>query len=77
MTLINRSLRILTAKKLGEKVIDAKIGFLAVDAPANLLREHERFELMEGTRVVAKGVILPRSIRPPAKISVFEEALLG
>jgi hypothetical protein len=72
------SLRILTGRKLkGNKVIDAKVGFLAEDAPENLLQPRERFELMEGSRVVAKGVILPPSIRPPARISGFEEVLLG
>src|SRR5437762_1665980 len=68
------SLRILAGKKLkGNKVIDAKVRFLAEDAPGNLLRPRARFELLEGSRVVAKGVVLPPSIRPPAKITGFEE----
>jgi len=72
------SLRIFTGKKLkGNKVIDARVGFLADDAPGNLLQPRAKFQLLEGSRVVAKGVVLPPSIRPPAKITGFEEVLLG
>src|SRR6266571_5332891 len=63
------SLRILTEKKLkGNKIIAAKVGFLAEDAPDNLLQPRAKFDLLEGKRVVAKGVVLPASIHPPAKI---------
>ena len=72
------SLRILAAAPLrGPEVIDAKISFLFADAPADLLREGERFELLEGKKVVAKGVILPSALNPPRQLDEFELALLG
>jgi len=72
------SLRILEAIELkGNEVIDAKVKFLVEDAPHELLQEGERFELMEGKKVVAKGVVMPSSLATPASISDFDVALLG
>ena len=36
----------------------AKVRFLAEDAPSGWLQEGSRFELMEGSRVVARGLIM-------------------
>src|SRR5688572_11458140 len=67
------SLRIVQAKPLrGAEVIDANIQFLFPDAPHDLLREGERFELTEGRKVVAKGVVLPPSLASPSQISDFD-----
>src|SRR4051812_5104458 len=56
------SLRIVAAVELrGAEVIDARVRLVVDEAPADLLREGERFELMEGRRVVAKCVVLPES----------------
>src|SRR4051812_31258726 len=57
------SLRILEATELrGPEVILARVAYLVPEAPHDLLREGERFELMEGRNAVAKGVILPPSL---------------
>ncbi len=72
------SLRIADASALhGAEVIDARIQFLSPEGPKDLLKEGERFELMEGRKVVAKGVVLPLAVRLPERISEFELALLG
>ena len=72
------SLRLLEAAELhGPEVISARLAFLAPNAPSELLVEGERFELMEGRKVVAKGVVLPASTQIPANINPFELALLG
>jgi hypothetical protein len=72
------SLRIVRAKPLrGSEVIDANIQFIMPDAPHDILKEGERFELTEGRRVVAKGVVLPSSLASPGQISDFDVALLG
>jgi hypothetical protein len=36
----------------------AKVRFLAEGAPSDWLREGSKFELMEGSKVVAKGIII-------------------
>lgn len=72
------SLRILDARQLhGPEVLDAQVAFAMADAPHDLLQEGERFELLEGPRVVAKAVVLPPEVQPPERISEFELALLG
>jgi hypothetical protein len=72
------SLRIVSAVQLrGPEVIDARVRFVVDEAPHDLLREGERFELMEGRKVVAKCVVLPETLAVPAKIGEFELALLG
>src|SRR5947209_7237899 len=72
------SLRILQARELrGDEVIEVSIAFLFPDAPHDLLRDGERFELMEGRKIVAKGVILPKALELPPSINEFELALLG
>lgn len=72
------SLRIVGASEMnGPDVIDAKVSFVMPDAPHELLHEGCRFELMEGPKVVAKGVVLPQAVEPPRRMSEFELALLG
>ena len=44
----------------------ANIRFLSPNAPAQLLSEGNRFELLEGRRRTGKGVILPRQVDIPA-----------
>ena len=61
----------------GPECIRADVRFLTQDAPDSLLNEGERFELLEGKRVVAKGVVLPSRIQTPGTINDFELALLG
>jgi hypothetical protein len=72
------SIRLLEASELhGAEVINARIGFVVPEAPHDLLCEGERFELMEGHKIVAKGVVLPAATQVPEQISQFELALLG
>jgi hypothetical protein len=72
------SLRIVEARELrGPEVIEARVAFVMPDAPVQLLVEGERFELLEGKRVVAKGVVLPPKLTAPDQITEFELALLG
>ena len=55
----------------------AKIRFLVDEAPTHLLQEGGRFELMEGQKRVAKGVIVPEHLEIPAELNSFETALIG
>lgn len=55
----------------------AKVRFLADEAPADWLKPGARFELCEGRRVVAKGVVMPPTIQPPLELDPFAMALLG
>lgn len=55
----------------------AKVRFLSEEAPVEMLQAGARFELCEGRRVVAKGVVLPQSIRVPSRLNEFALALLG
>lgn len=55
----------------------AEVSFLSPQAPAELLTTGARFELCEGPRVVAKGVILPSKIAIPPQIDEFSLSLLG
>jgi hypothetical protein len=72
------SLRIVDSSELrGSEAVEVRIMFVVPDAPHALLREGERFELLEGHKVVAKGVVLPPSVQVPQQISDFELALLG
>jgi hypothetical protein len=61
----------------GPEVIEARVAFLFPDAPHEMLKEGERFELREGHKVVAKGVVLPSVLQVPQTLSEFELALLG
>jgi hypothetical protein len=61
----------------GGRYTHAKMEFLAEDAPQHLLKEGARFELLEGRKRVAKGVILPAGVPIPAEINEFESALVG
>jgi hypothetical protein len=77
-TLGTWSLRILEASELhGGEVVEARIAFLAPEAPQQLLQEGARFELAEGAKVVARGIVLPQTIRVPQRMNDFELALLG
>jgi hypothetical protein len=49
----------------GGDAVWAKVRFLADGAPAEWLVPGARFELCEGRRVVAKGVVLPPAVEPP------------
>lgn len=55
----------------------AEVQFLMPEAPSELLTEGARFELCEGYRVVAKGVVLPESIAVPQQIDEFALSLMG
>jgi hypothetical protein len=55
----------------------AEVSFLAPDAPSHLLKPGSRFELLEGSRRVAKGIILPISVPVPEELNDFELALIG
>ena len=55
----------------------ATVEFLPDSAPQKLLGEGSRFELLEGKRRVAKGVVLPPKVAIPSDINDFESALVG
>ena len=55
----------------------AKLEFLLPGGPTEMLTEGVRFELCEGRRVVAKGVILPPKAKVPNRINRFALSLLG
>ena len=61
----------------GPEVIAARAAFVVPEAPHDLLSPGERFELLEGHKVVAKGVVLPESLNLPQRVTDFELALLG
>jgi hypothetical protein len=61
----------------GGQHIVAKVRFLAGEAPVELLQEGSRFELLEGRRRTAKGVIVPQRTEIPAELNAFEAALIG
>ena len=56
----------------------ATVQFLVPErAPNHLLHGGSRFELMEGPKRVAKGVILPATIEVPQEVNEFESSLIG
>ena len=55
----------------------ATIRFLSEAAPTHLLREGNRFELLEGRKRVAKGIVVPENVDIPAELNSFETALIG
>lgn len=59
------------------RVTLAKVEFLVDQAPERLLGAGSRFELLEGTRRVAKGVVLSTSATVPEDLSEFEAELIG
>jgi hypothetical protein len=59
------------------RVTLANIEFLVDSAPSNLLNSGSRFELMEGGRRVAKGIVLSDSAAVPEEINEFEAELIG
>jgi hypothetical protein len=72
------SLRIAEASELrGGEAVEVRVTFVMPDAPHDLLREGERFELLEGRKVVAKGVVVSETVSVPDRLNEFELALLG
>lgn len=61
----------------GGRYVEATVRFLIDQAPHEQLRQGNHFELYEGDRKVARGVILPSSVNVPDQISEFESALIG
>jgi len=59
----------------GGRYTYAKVRFLAQDAPQKLLHADSRFQLYEGRRMVATGLITRRNMRPN-KSAHFETSLL-
>jgi len=59
------------------RLLLASIRFLADEAPHDLLHHGSRFELFEGRKRVAKGIVLPPTITVPEEINDFESALIG
>lgn len=55
----------------------SEVQFLSPDAPNELLVAGARFELCEGPRVVAKGVVLPSRVTVPPQLDEFAISLLG
>lgn len=55
----------------------AEVKFLVDEAPAELLRQGSRFELLEGKKRVAKGVVLPIAVAAPNEVNDLELALIG
>lgn len=53
------------------------VRFQSPQAPSELLTAGARFELCEGARVVAKGVVLPSEITVPPQLDEFALSLLG
>lgn len=66
-------------RRFGDRHVLAEVSFLADDAqaPVRLLRRGSRFELLEGQRRVAKGIVVDSSVEVPDRITDFESALLG
>lgn len=54
----------------------ADVAFLADQAPSHLLRRGNRFQLFEGPRLVATGIVRPRRSSAPCRAAEFQEALL-
>ena len=54
----------------------AEVSFLNDAAPSHLLRRGSRFELLEGNRRVAKGVVVDPSAQIPVEMSEFESSLI-
>jgi hypothetical protein len=61
----------------GADAVWARVRFVVDEAPRELLCTGARFELCEGRRVVAKGVVLPPTAMPPQELDSFSMALLG
>ncbi|HET6249220.1 MAG TPA: hypothetical protein VFE47_16110 [Tepidisphaeraceae bacterium] len=55
----------------------AEVQFLSDEAPDQLLHDGSRFELLEGNKCTAKGIVLPSAVEVPREISAFEAALIG
>jgi hypothetical protein len=75
---IDWSLVIVDAVPLGsDACVRATVRFLVPEAPHEWLRDGERFELLEGRKVVAKGVVIPQTVPVPTAVTEFDLALLG
>jgi len=55
--------------------VEAELRFLAPDAPSHLLQPGNKFELFEGSRLVARGEILRDGVEPLPKISRTESSI--
>lgn len=72
------SLRVTEASWVEEGIVcDAKVSFDAAKAPRRWLKPGARFELLEGSKVVATGVVVPKRVKIPKKMTDFERALLA
>ncbi len=47
------------------QLVFAEVEFLVPDAPHDLLRNGARFQLFDGRRPIAHGLVLPPQARPP------------
>lgn len=59
------------------KYVLGRVSFLVDHAPHQLLDVGNRFELLEGAKRVAKGVVLPAEVEVPADLNSFDAALIG
>lgn len=59
------------------RIVLATVRFLVDEAPHHLLHRGSRFELLEGRKRVAKGIVLPSTVAIPEEINEFESALIG
>jgi hypothetical protein len=59
----------------GGQYLYARVSFLSPDAPSDLLHEGSRFELYEGRRLVAIGLVRAGDVAP-AESNEFERTLL-
>jgi len=60
-----------------DRYLYAEVSFLVHTAPAHLLSEGSRFELLEGRRRVAKGIVVPEAVAVPRELNPLESALIG
>jgi hypothetical protein len=61
----------------GGRYAHGSIQFLSENAPQHLLHGGSRFELLEGKRRVAKGVVLERAVPMPDEVNDLAAALLS
>jgi hypothetical protein len=54
----------------------SEVAFLVDEAPTHLLHQDARFQLYEGRRMTATGIILAATDQPPAGAEQFEATLL-
>ena len=59
------------------KYVLSKINFLVDEGPHQLLDAGNRFELLEGAKRVAKGIVLPAEVEVPSDLNSFDAASIG